>query len=57
MGRKRETTCEEDAAYSLLGTFDIHMPIIYGEGRENAFIRLKKEIDETLKGKSPSLER
>jgi flagellin-like hook-associated protein FlgL len=44
---RRETKREEDAAYSLLGLFDIHMPLIYGEGREKAFIRLHKEIKET----------
>jgi hypothetical protein len=26
------------------------MPLIYGEGRENAFIRLEKEIGEHSKG-------
>ncbi|OCK88967.1 HET-domain-containing protein, partial [Cenococcum geophilum 1.58] len=28
---KRETKREEDMAYSLLGIFSIHMPLIYGE--------------------------
>ena len=46
---RRETKREEDAAYSLLGIFDIHMPLIYGEGREKALIRLQKEIRESLK--------
>ncbi|KAH6974983.1 heterokaryon incompatibility protein-domain-containing protein [Ilyonectria sp. MPI-CAGE-AT-0026] len=41
---KRETTRKEDKAYSLLGIFDLHMPLIYGEGRESAFKRLRKEI-------------
>jgi heterokaryon incompatibility protein (HET) len=49
---KRETTREEDKAYSLLGIFDIHMPLIYGEGREKAFKRLREEIDKASKGKS-----
>ena len=49
---KRETTREEDKAYSLLGIFDIYMPLIYGEGRENAFKRLREEIDKSSKGKS-----
>ncbi|KAI0349698.1 HET-domain-containing protein [Trametes cingulata] len=40
---KRETTREEDEAYSLLGIFGICMPTIYGEGR-NAFFRLQEEI-------------
>jgi Heterokaryon incompatibility protein (HET) len=41
----RETTIEEDQAYSLLGIFDIHMPLIYGEGKRHAFRRLQEEID------------
>ena len=42
---KRETKREEDMAYSLLGIFDVHMPLIYGEGMKNAFRRLREEID------------
>jgi len=49
---RRKTKREEDAAYSLLGIFDIHMPLIYGEGREKAFKRLREEIDKALKGRS-----
>ncbi|EXA30607.1 hypothetical protein FOVG_18027 [Fusarium oxysporum f. sp. pisi HDV247] len=45
--RSRDTKREEDAAYSLLGIFGVHMPLIYGEGRRNAFIRLKREIQES----------
>ena len=44
--KKRTTTREEDRAYSLLGIFDICMPLIYGEGHANAFRRLRKEIQE-----------
>jgi hypothetical protein len=40
---RRETTRIEDMAYSLLGIFGVHMPLLYGEG-ENAFIRLQEEI-------------
>ncbi|KAN0078814.1 hypothetical protein V8E54_005327 [Elaphomyces granulatus] len=47
---KRETTRKEDKAYSLLGIFDVYMPLIYGEGRENAFKRLREEMDKTAKG-------
>ncbi|KAN0067154.1 HET domain containing protein [Elaphomyces granulatus] len=47
---KRETTRKEDKAYSLLGIFDIYMPLIYGEGRENAFQRLREKIDKASKG-------
>ena len=41
---KRETTVEEDQAYCLLGIFDVYLPLIYGEGKENAFRRLRTEI-------------
>jgi hypothetical protein len=46
---QRNTTLEEDGIYSLLGIFDISMPLIYGEGRERAAKRLQKEIDESSK--------
>jgi hypothetical protein len=49
---KRETTRKEDKAYSLLGIFDVYMPLIYGEGRESAYKRLREEIDKASKGKS-----
>ena len=39
----RQTTRLEDMAYSLLGLFDISMPMLYGEG-DKAFIRLQEEI-------------
>lgn len=39
----RQTTRMEDRAYSLLGLFDLNMPIIYGEG-DRAFRRLQEEI-------------
>lgn len=42
----RETTRLEDMAYSLLGLFDIHMPLLYGEGAK-AFLRLQEEILKT----------
>lgn len=41
---ERETKREEDAAYCLLGIFDVHMPLLYGEGQKNAFIRLWEVI-------------
>lgn len=44
----RETKREEDAAYCLLGLFDIHMPLIYGEGRKKALFRLRKKIRKSL---------
>lgn len=46
----RKTKREEDAVYSLLGIFDIHMPLIYGEGREKAFVRLQREIEQSRGG-------
>jgi hypothetical protein len=48
----RETTRKEDSAYSLLGIFNVRIPLFYGEGREKAFQRLREEIDEVSKGKS-----
>ncbi|KAI3316567.1 HET-domain-containing protein [Xylariaceae sp. AK1471] len=36
----RSTTLEEDKIYSLLGLFDINLPLIYGEGEHNARERL-----------------
>jgi hypothetical protein len=41
----RETKVEEDKAYSLLGIFDVEMPLRYGEGSASAFRRLEEEID------------
>jgi len=49
--KNRQTTREEDWAYSLLGIFEISMPVTYGEGRANAVRRLRKEIDDTWKDK------
>jgi hypothetical protein len=53
--KNRQTTRKEDSAYSLLGIFDIYMPLIYGEGAENAFKRLQEEIDKPSKGKCETL--
>ncbi|KAK3365327.1 hypothetical protein B0T24DRAFT_561203 [Lasiosphaeria ovina] len=39
----RSTTRIEDIAYSLLGIFDVNMPLLYGEGT-NAFIRLQEAV-------------
>ncbi|KAI1526531.1 vegetative incompatibility protein HET-E-1 [Pyrenophora tritici-repentis] len=41
----RQTTEEEDEAYCLFGIFGVHLPLIYGEGKERALKRLKKEIE------------
>ncbi|KAH8780345.1 heterokaryon incompatibility protein-domain-containing protein [Hyaloscypha finlandica] len=40
----RETKKAEDKAYSLLGIFDISMPVVYGEGEEKARRRLREEV-------------
>lgn len=57
----RATTRVEDIAYSLLGIFDVNMPLLYGEGKK-AFFRLQEEIlkassDQTLFawGAAPSM--
>ncbi|KAH7080176.1 heterokaryon incompatibility protein-domain-containing protein [Paraphoma chrysanthemicola] len=41
---QRQTTRAEDRAYSLMGLFNIHMPVLYGEGAQKAFRRLQEEI-------------
>ncbi|KAF2994400.1 hypothetical protein E8E13_002912 [Curvularia kusanoi] len=43
--RNRQTKLKEDLVYSLLGIFDIHMPLLYGEGYDKALVRLKREYD------------
>lgn len=48
----RETFRQEDKAYSLLGIFDINMPLIYSEGKDKAIQRLREEIDKASKGTS-----
>ena len=42
----RQSTRIEDVAYSLLGIFDIHMPLLYGDG-EKAFVWLQEEVLKT----------
>ncbi|PVH79175.1 HET-domain-containing protein [Cadophora sp. DSE1049] len=44
---KRCTTRGEDRAYSLLGLFQVSMPMLYGEGSVQAFRRLQLEITKT----------
>ncbi|OBT67029.1 hypothetical protein VE03_04521 [Pseudogymnoascus sp. 23342-1-I1] len=46
----RLTTKDEDKVYSLFGIFGVFLPIIYGEGQENALRRLQEEIDKKFKG-------
>jgi hypothetical protein len=40
----RETTRPEDIAYAMFGLFGVHLPPLYGEGAEKAFLRLQHEI-------------
>jgi hypothetical protein len=42
--KHRHTKRTEDKAYSLLGLFNVYMPLIYGEGEDNALRRLHEEI-------------
>ncbi|KAG1817254.1 uncharacterized protein BJ212DRAFT_1270865 [Suillus subaureus] len=41
---RRRTTRSEDVAYSLMGIFDVSIPIAYGEGAQRAFCRLVEAI-------------
>ncbi|KAJ8587626.1 hypothetical protein M405DRAFT_821308 [Rhizopogon salebrosus TDB-379] len=41
---RRVTTWQEDIAYSLFGIFGVHLPVIYGEKKQNALGRLLQEI-------------
>ncbi|KAG0697427.1 hypothetical protein DFH29DRAFT_151056 [Suillus ampliporus] len=43
----RKTTRGEDMAYSLMGIFNVVLPIAYGEGSERAFFRLVETIIQT----------
>ncbi|KAI6120155.1 heterokaryon incompatibility protein-domain-containing protein [Pisolithus croceorrhizus] len=47
----RRTAREEDRAYSMLGLLGVHMPILYGEGK-NAFLRLQLEVIRTVDDQS-----
>jgi hypothetical protein len=40
----RTTARGEDAAYSLLGLFDVQIAVRYGEGGRRAFVRVQEEI-------------
>ena len=41
---RRFCTAPEDAAYSLMGLFDVEVPLLRGIGAEKAFLRLQEEI-------------
>ncbi|KAL6155796.1 hypothetical protein ACJQWK_05013 [Exserohilum turcicum] len=55
--KNRETTREEDRAYCLFGIFGIHLPLIYGEGEENALKRLRRAAILKHKGRSHDQEK
>jgi hypothetical protein len=46
---RRQTKLAEDKVYSLLGIFDVKIPLFYGEGAVNAFKRLREVIDKREK--------
>ncbi|KAL6864546.1 heterokaryon incompatibility protein domain-containing protein [Trichoderma novae-zelandiae] len=49
---QRQTKRAEDVAYCLLGLFKVTMPMIYGEGGEQAFFRLQEQIMKTTRDDS-----
>lgn len=49
---RRTTTRDEDRSYSLLGLFDVNLPMIYGEGGRNAFVRLQQAVLERTRDNS-----
>ncbi|RYN70166.1 hypothetical protein AA0117_g10718 [Alternaria alternata] len=48
----RQTTEEEDGAYCLFGIFGVHLPLIYGEGKDSALERLRSAAILKHKGRS-----
>jgi len=46
----RVTAKDEDKVYSLFGIFGVFLPIMYGEGQENAFQRLQEAVDKKVNG-------
>ncbi|RYP43385.1 hypothetical protein DL770_011690 [Monosporascus sp. CRB-9-2] len=48
----RDTKRKEDLAYCLLGIFGVTMPMIYGEGGDQAFFRLQEQIMKTTRDDS-----
>jgi hypothetical protein len=53
---KRTTTRDEDKAYCLMGLFNVHMPLIYGEGETKALKRLREEIKKEAEDCNPQEE-
>jgi hypothetical protein len=52
----RQTTEEEDGAYCLFGIFGVHLPLIYGEGKDSALERLRSAAILKHKGHSQDQE-
>nr|POE72161.1 vegetative incompatibility protein het-e-1 [Quercus suber] len=48
--RSRKTRKPEDEAYSLSGICGVSVMPIYGEGRDRAMARLRREVDDVLQG-------
>jgi Heterokaryon incompatibility protein (HET) len=46
--KHRETKHPEDKAYSLLGIFNVFMPLLYAEGEKKALDRLRRKISKSL---------
>ncbi|KAI6101886.1 hypothetical protein F5141DRAFT_1242909 [Pisolithus sp. B1] len=40
----RTSTKEEDRVYTLMGLFDVNLPVAYGEGETKTFLKLQNEI-------------
>ncbi len=49
---RRHTTRGEDEAYCLLGIFGVSIPVMYGEGRENAMARLQTALRQASRGEN-----
>ncbi|KAF8846757.1 hypothetical protein BDZ45DRAFT_784977 [Acephala macrosclerotiorum] len=45
----RAITCKENMVYSLLGIFDVNIPLIYGEKKVKALKRFREEIEKASK--------
>jgi hypothetical protein len=50
----RQTKEEEDIVYSLLGIFNVSMPVLYGEGKANAQARLSALLEQPEMPPKPS---
>jgi hypothetical protein len=48
---QRRTKFEVDRIYSLLGIFEITMPIIHGEEKEEASKRPQEKVEKSVKGR------